>query len=296
MSGPAAVAAPAAPAYEAPASCIPDARFYDSARRRRPLLDEARNIHSYRGLVGLLVHRNLIVGYKRSILGVWWTLLDPLLTMVVMWGVFSTVFRVSTGGVPYVVYLLSGIIVFRFFEQGVLAVGASLMQSAPVLSRIYVPAETFSLAAAAAAAVTFLLSLGPLLVIQLAHGIGIPWTLALLPLPALALLALVMGAGLALASAAVRYYDFYDFAAVGLRLLGFLTPTFYPVDALSAKARLIVELNPLYSYLLVFRSLIYQGALAPWWAWLTVGGTSAAALVAGVWLFSRSWPRTVAML
>jgi len=277
-------------------TCIPDARYYDSARRRRPLLDEARNLHRYRGLLVLLVHRNLVVGYKRSILGVWWTLLDPLVTMVVMWGVFSTAFHMSTVGVPYVVYLLSGIVVFRFFEQGVLTVGASLMQSAPVLSRIYVPAEVFSLAAAAAAGVTFLISLGPLLVIQLAYGTGIPWTLVLLPLPTLALLALVMGAGLALASAAVRYYDFYDFTAVGLRLVSFLTPTFYPVAALSPHARLIVELNPLYSYLLVFRGLLYEGVIAPWWAWATVGGTAGGALVAGVWLFSRSWPKTVAML
>ena len=69
--------------------------------------------------------------YKRSMLGVWWTLLNPLLTVAVMWAVFSTIFRFEIpGGVPYVVYVLSGVMLITFFSQGVVASGSSIVDSA----------------------------------------------------------------------------------------------------------------------------------------------------------------------
>jgi ABC-type polysaccharide/polyol phosphate export permease len=270
--------------------------YYDSDVRRRPLISEARNLWDYRGLVRLLVVRDLTVRYKRSTLGVWWTLLNPLLAMVILWIVFGQIFRFSIPGVPYVVYLLSGIIFFNFFSQGVNASGSGIVNSSSILTKVSVPPEVFSVSAAAAAGANLLVSLIPLLLIQLATGTGIPWTVILTPLPILCLLGLVAGLGLLVASAAVYFYDVLDLTVVVVSLLGYLTPTFYPVDIVPESLRWLIVANPLYSYLEIFRGFVYQGVFAPTWMFVVMVGTSLVVLLIGAWVFSRSWKNLVVLL
>jgi ABC-type polysaccharide/polyol phosphate export permease len=160
---------------------------------RQRAISEIQNLWDYRGLVRLLVVRDLTVRYKRSTLGVWWTVLNPLLAMVILWIVFGQIFRFSVPGIPYIVYLLSGIIFFTFFSQGVYAAGSAIVNNSSILTKVAVPPEVFSVSAAAAAAANFIISLVPLLMIQLATGTGIPWTVVLVPIPILALLLLIAG-------------------------------------------------------------------------------------------------------
>ncbi len=269
---------------------------YDSDHKLSPLVDEASQLLRYRDLLRLLVARDLTLRYKRSLLGVWWTLLNPLLTTTVMWIVFSNIFRFPTGDVPYIVYLLSGVLLLTFFAQGINGVGVSLVSSANILTKVYVPPIVFAVSAALAAAVNFLVSLLPLLVVQVATGSGIPWTALLVPLLGLALLALVTGLGLLVAAAAIRFADTLDLVSILVVLVGYLTPTFYPVEIVPDKFRLVIELNPLYSYLRVFRGLVYEGGFGPGWAWAVVVVTSTASLVLGTWVFSRRWRSLAVML
>jgi len=275
----------------------PGLPVYDSADRRPPLLTEFANLRDHRGLLRLLVVRDLTVRYKRSALGIWWTMLNPLLTTAVMFAVFSQVFRFELPeGEPFVLYLLSGVVVAGFFAQGVIAAGSSIVNSAGILTKVYVPPEVFALAAATAAGTNLAINLVPLLVIQLVLGWGIPWTVVLVPLPALLLLALVTGVGLLVAAGAVYFYDVLDLTGVLLTLLGYLTPTFYPVTIVPDRFRPFIEANPLYGFLLAFRSLLYLGRVPPWYVWVTMGVTAAAALLVGAWAFSRSWRRLVVLL
>jgi ABC-2 type transport system permease protein len=270
---------------------------YDSARRRRPLVSELENLRLHRGLLRLLVVRDLTVRYKRSALGIWWTMLNPLLTTAVMFAVFSQVFRFQLPeGEPFIVYLLSGVILVGFFSQGVIAAGSSIVNSAGILTKVYVPPEVFALAAASAAGVNFLINLLPLLVIQLLLGVGIPWTILLVPVPAVLLLGLVTGIGLLVAAAAVYFYDVIDLTAVVLGLVGYLTPTFYPITIVPDQLRPLVEANPLYSYLLAFRNLVYLGRVPPWYVWAMMAATAVLALIVGLGAFSRSWRRLVVLL
>lgn len=271
--------------------------YYDSAQRRRPLVNEALHLWHYRGLLALLITRDLTVRYKRSVLGIWWTLLNPLLTSAIMYVVFSNLFRFNTDStVPFSVYLLSGILLVNFFGQGLNNVGVSLVSSAGVLSKVYAPPEVFAAAAAAAAAVNFTISLIPLLLVQIVTGTGIPWTALLVPVPVLALLLLVAGVGLLVATAAIRFPDTLDLTAVAVLLISYLTPTFYPLSIVPDRFLTIIYVNPLYSYLTVFRSLVYGGDAAPLWNWAVMLGTGIAALLVGTWTFSRRWPKLAAML
>ena len=270
---------------------------YDSDQPRRPIATELTNLWAYRGLLKLLVTRDLTVRYKRSTLGVWWTLLNPLLTMTVLWIVFSQFFRFDIpGDVPYIAYLLSGILLITFFSQGVIATGSSIVNSATVLSKVYVPAEVFAVAAAVAALVNFVISLIPLLAIQLIVGVGIPWTVLLVPIPAFFLLLLVAGLGLLVASAAVYFYDVLDLTAVLTQLVGYLTPTFYPISIIPERFLPLIYANPLYSYLTIFRGFIYEGAFAPTWTFVMMIGSSVVILLIGVWVFTKSWKNLVVVL
>lgn len=268
---------------------------YDSARRSPLLVSELANLWNYRVLIQLLVTRDVLVRYKRSLLGVWWTLLNPLLTMTVMLLVFSHVFRLGAGvrGVPYVVYLLAGVIVLIFFQQGVESVASSIVLNASVLSKVYVPAEVFSVSAGLAAAINLALSAIPLLIFQVVLGVGIPWTVLLVPLAVLALLCLVVGLGLFVAAIAVRFHDMLDFNRVILLLIGYLAPIFYPISIVPHSIRHVIELNPLYFDLVLFRNLIYGASLSSWQTWVAGFGSGIAMLAIGLWTFARSW-RTAA--
>lgn len=279
------------------AVATPALPVYDSDRRRRPVVEELANLRAHRGLLRLLVVRDLTLRYKRSALGIWWTLLNPLLTTAVMFAVFSRLFRFEMPeNEPFVVYLLSGVIFLAFFTQGVIAAGSSIVNSAAILTKVYVPPEVFALSAAVAAAVNLLINLVPLLVVQLVLGWGVPWTIVLVPLPVLALLALVTGIGLLVAAAAVYFYDVLDLTAVILGLVGYLTPSFYPISIVPPAFRPFIEANPLYSYLLAFRGLVYLGRIPPWYVVAMVTGTALVSLTAGVYVFSRSWRRLVVLL
>ena len=269
---------------------------YDSDTRYPPVVAELRNLYTYRGLLKLLVVRDVTVRYKRSVLGLWWTLLNPLLTTAIMYLVFSQIFRFEIpGGVPFSVYLLSGVLLINFFALALNAVGVSLVSSAGIITKVYVPAEIFAVSASVAAGVNFLLSLVPLLGVLLITGVGVPWSILLVPIPAVAMLLLVTGLGLLVATAAIRFHDTLDLVAVVVVLLGYLTPTFYPLSIVPSQYQWVIMSNPLYSYLTVFRELAYGAPGAPWWCWLVMMMTSIGAMSLGAWTFSRRW-RSLAVL
>lgn len=270
---------------------------YDSDQRRRPVITELRNLWAFRGLLRLLVERDLTLRYKRSALGVWWTLLNPLLFMGVLWMVFGQFFRFDMpGDEPYIVYLLSGILFITFFTQGVIATGSSIVNSSSILTKVYVPPEVFAFSSSVAALVNFGISLILLVIVQIATGTGVPWTIVLVPIPALFTLMIVAGFGLLVASAAVFFFDVLDFTAVLMQLITYLTPTFYPITIVPERFLPIVQANPLYAFLLVFRGFMYEGTFAPWWAFGVMIGTGILVLLVGAWVFTRSWKSLVVLI
>ncbi len=272
--------------------------YYDSDQNRRPLITEFRNFWRYRGLIKLLVVRQLTVRYKRSVLGVWWTVLNPILTIAVLWVIFSNFFgRGGTLDEPYIVYLSAGILLSTYFVQGVNSTGASIINSRNILVKMYLPPEIFALVTALAAAANFILSLVPLFLLQLLTGVGIPWTVILVPLPLVTMLMFVTGIGLLIASAAVYFRDVLDITRVLTSLVNFLIPTFWTIGILEGKSALIlVENNPVYSYLVSFRNLVYQGVIPERRFLIMMVVSSVVALMLGVYVFSRNWRRVVVRL
>lgn len=280
-----------------PVALAASTSVYDSAEVRRPLVNELRNFWGYRGLIRLLVRRDITVRYKRSVLGVAWTFINPLVTTAVMWFIFSEIFqRSERDSTPFIVYLLSGLTIVNFFSQGIVAAGSSLVNSRGILTKVFVPPEIFAMSASLSGAVNFAIMLIPLLAIQVFTGVGIPWTVVLIVIPALAMLITVVGIGLLLAAAAVHFYDVLDLTKVLAQLMTWLVPTFYPLSMIPDRFIPYIKANPLYSYLRVFRSFVYEGQFAEWWNFVVMGTTTVVAFGLGTWIFARSWKSIVARL
>jgi ABC-2 type transport system permease protein len=270
--------------------------LYDSTAPGSPVLTQLRELWRLRRLLRVLVARDVILRYKRSLLGVWWTLLNPMLTMLVMWAALSGIFHARGIGVPYIVYLFSGVIVINFFAQGVVAAGWSIVGSSGVVSKVHVPPQLFAVSAVLASGVTLVVSVVLLLALELVCGISLGLKALLLPVPLVSLLMLGVGCGLLLAAAAVRLHDVIDFTQVALQLLAFVTPTFYLITTVSQPVRTAIEANPLSQVVLLLRGVLFPDATAAWWTWAGSLGAGTFLLVLGTLVLARSWRSSVAML
>jgi ABC-type polysaccharide/polyol phosphate export permease len=248
-----------------------------------------RDILRYRDLVLTLVARELKVRYRRSLIGFVWTMLQPLLMMLVFYMVFSKLFRFNLPNYP--VYALAGILFWNFFSQSIVASMNSLRGNASLLQKLPVPKAVFPIATVISGVVNLLVALVPtlLIVIFLEHRLSA----ALLFLPVSILLAALftLGAGLLLSPLAVFFSDVVELIGVLLTVLMYLTPIFYPMAILPDRVRWVVRFNPLRSILEVFRDPIHYGKIPPLEHLAVSGAIAALALALGAFAFRRSSDR-----
>jgi len=219
------------------------------------------DIFRYRDLVRTLVARDLKVRYRRSTIGFLWTMLQPLLTMLVLTMVFSALFRFEIPNYP--VYALAGIMFWNFFSQSITASMNSLRGNAQLFTKVPVPKEVFPLATVIAGVINLLFALVPLFGLLLVTGHPVRPAVLFLPVAILVAALFTLGAGLLLSPLAVFFHDTIEMIAVLLTLLMYLTPLFYPMDILPEGFRWVVRFNPLRSILEVFRDPIYHGKIPP---------------------------------
>ncbi|HYG65129.1 MAG TPA: ABC transporter permease [Thermoanaerobaculia bacterium] len=250
-----------------------------------------KEILSYRDLILTLVARDLKVRYRRSALGFLWTMLQPLLMMLVFYAVFSALFRFSIPN--YEVYALAGVLFWNFFSQSIVSSMNSLRGNAQLLKKLPVPKIVFPLATVLSGVVNLLLALVPLLLIMLITGGLASLKPALLFLPVSILLAALftLGAGLLLAPLAVFFSDVLELIGVLLSVVMYLTPIFYPKEILPESLRWVVRFNPVRSILEVFRDPIYQGEVPPLTHLSVCIVIAILALVIGAVAFRRSSDR-----
>jgi ABC-2 type transport system permease protein len=248
-------------------------------------------------LIRLLVGRELTLRYKRSVIGIGWTLLNPMLTSFVLWVVFSFVFAGKLpDGQQYAPYLMAGIVLNSFFNQGLMISAESIASNAGVLTKIYVPPQIFPISVALAGLVNFFIGLIPLAIVVYISGQSIALTFPLVIFVGFFLALLVAGLGLSLSLLFIRFDDTRNIVNVLLMILTYFTPIFYPISVLSPRLQEIIVLNPLTSYLDCFRWAFSNNASATLNDWLYMGIAGTLAIVVGTFVFRKFWPRTVAML
>lgn len=218
-----------------------------------------RELYRYRDLIRALVARDLKVRYRRSAIGFLWTMLHPLMTMLVMTFVFSHIFRADVANFP--VYALAGIVFWNFFSQAIVAAMNSLRGNAALLTKLPVPKAVFPLATVLSGVVNLVCALVPLFLIMVLTGQPFSWSLAILPLSIVLAVCMTLGAGLLLSPLAAFFTDTVELVTILLTLLMYMTPVFYPVSILPPDLRWIVEANPIRWILDMFRLPIYAGTI-----------------------------------
>jgi ABC-2 type transport system permease protein len=258
---------------------------YDSARRRSPFTDEFFSLLRYRELLNQLVARNIKTRYKRSVLGIAWTMINPLMMMAVLAVVFSRMF--STTIEHYTVYLLASLTVWTFFSQTSSGIMTELIWGGKLLSKIYVPPSVFAISALGTSLVNMLLSLIPLFAIMLITGS--PFTLSLLFLPVAIVLncMFALGVGLMLARMAIFFADVLEMYQILLMIWFYATPIIYPIGIVTDERRYLLLLNPMYYMVEVFRAPIYAGTLPDLRVTAIAFAFAFGTLTVGWWYFTR---------
>ncbi len=259
--------------------------FYDSDRPRWALIEDITELLRYRSLLKSLVQRDLTVRYKRSALGFLWTMLNPLLIMLVMTIVFSRFFQFSIQHYP--VYLLAGLLLWNFFAQSTTVAMNNLVWAGGLINKIFIPKSVFILSAVFVGLVNLLLSLIPLALIMFFTGQPFSASLLFLPIPIFLAFVFALGVGLIVSTVAVFFVDVIDIYQVALTVFMYLTPLFYPVDIVPPQYLIFIHANPMFYFVELFRQPIYQNTIPEFYIILRAMVLAFGVLGVGWWFFTR---------
>ena len=251
-------------------------------------------MQKYRFLIKQLVDRDFKAKYKRSVLGVFWSFLNPLLNMAVQYVVFSNLFKFDIPNFP--VYLLCGNVIFSYFSESCGMALTSIVGNASLITKVYVPKYIYPLTRILSSLINLLISMIPLIAVALISGL-LPTPAYILALYVFVCLALFcLGMGLLLSAAMVFFRDIQFLWGVLTTIWMYLTPIFYPVSILPEGIKGIVEANPLYYYVTFVRTCIMDGVSPEPAMYVQCLLYAIAALVTGAWVFKKNQDKFVLYL
>lgn len=214
----------------------------------------------YLPLLRELVIRDIKVRYRHSVLGLLWTVLNPLLMMAVMTIIFSTLFRNSIEN--FSLYYLSGYILFTFFNESTTQALFSVVNNSTLTKKVYIPKYLFPLSKVVSALINLGFSFCALLIVMLLTGAPFYWTIVLSVVPALYMAVFCCGFGMILSTLFVFFRDIGHLYGVITLIWMYLTPLFYPEELLIDNGlEILLRLNPVYQNVSYFRMLIMEGTV-----------------------------------
>ncbi len=221
------------------------------------------NLKKYSFLMSQLILKDFKVKYKRSVLGILWSLLYPVLMMSVMALVFTNMFRFRMEGVNYLVYLITGLVIWNYFNEATQLGMGSIISSFPLINKVYIPKYILPLSKCLFVGINFLLSLIPLMLIVLftgnvAEGTKCYINIYYLIIPFIVLCAFMftLGVSYILSCFAVFLRDTIYIYGIMLTIWQYFTPLFYSIEILPGWLQKIFVLNPLYIYINSIREII----------------------------------------
>lgn len=247
----------------------------------------AREIRQNHELIWALAIKELHVRYKRSTLGFLWSLLNPLMMMVILTVVFSKL-AAGSGISHYSVFLISALLPWTFLAQALSYSVESIVTNGELLKKVYVPKSVFPVAAVVSNLINFLLSLGPLVLLLVVLRFPFHWTLLYLPVPLIGLALFALGCGFFCAAANVFFRDVSHILQIVLSAWFYVSPIIYSLDFVPQHYRLYLRLNPMIYELNGFRLAIYYGLLPTKASAALSLGVGVVATCVGYWFFRRT--------
>lgn len=248
-----------------------------------------RDLWSYRELFLFLAWRDILVRYKQAVIGVAWSVLRPLLTMVIFTIVFGKLAKLPSDGVPYPILVVAAMLPWHFFASAVSEGSNSLVQNASIISKVYFPRVIVPLSAVVVSLVDFLISFALLLALMLWYQFTPDWRILFLPAFLILAVAVSIGPILWLAALNVRYRDFRYVVPFLIQLGLFISPVGFSSSIIPEQWRLIYSLNPMVGVIDAFRWSALGGQTPLYVPGMVLSiATTVLLLVSGIWYFRRT--------
>lgn len=245
-----------------------------------------QNFLRFRPLLEELVARDVKIKYRRSVLGVLWTLLNPLCMMVILTIVFSNLFKFDIENFP--LYILSGQVVFNFFSGATTEAMSSIIGSAALIKKVYVPKYLFVVSRVFSSFINLMASFTALLLVMVVTRAELHWTVLLVPVPLFLLVFFSLGIGLILAAVTVKFRDVMHLYTVFTTGLLYLTPVIYPMAILPDWLYKVVMLNPLTNMLIMLRDVMINNMVFSWQSVVIASVETLILLILGLYIFYKN--------
>lgn len=246
-----------------------------------------RGLYDYRFLIKQLVSKDIKLKYRRSFLGYLWSILNPLLVMMVLVIVFSNMFRFEIANYP--AYLIIGQTMFSYMTEATNQSIFSITGNAELLKKVYVPKYVFTLSKVTSSLVNLLFSLGAMFVVFIITRVQFSFYMLLIPVVLVELYLFCLGLSMFLAQLSVFFRDIQYIYSVVTTAWLYLTPIFYPSEQLPEKLQKLVRIvNPMYHYITQFRTLVLAHTMPSTDTFIYGFGVAAIALIIGIWSFQKN--------
>ncbi|MDO3680299.1 ABC transporter permease [Paenibacillus ehimensis] len=243
------------------------------------------NFFKYKDLLKLLVMKDLKIKYKRSILGIIWSLLNPLLTMIILTLVFKELFRFNIEN--FAAYVISGQVLFTFFSESTSLAMSSIYSSGQIIKKVYIPKYIFPISKVLYSLVNMMFSFLAVIIVCIITDVSIKPTLIFSLLSIFYMMVFSIGVGLILSSVVVFFRDIEHIYGVLLTAWMYATPIIYPMDIMPNKFLFLLYSNPLYYFIAHFREGLLYGHIPSWELNFQCLNYSIITLLVGLYLFYK---------
>ena len=249
------------------------------------MFNSITRLQEHRFLFSELVKRDFKKKYKSTYLGMVWSVLSPLLTLLIMSLVFSNFFGRSQP--HYIIYLFSGNILFSYFNESTSNGMGSLLANAGIFTKINVPKYLFLFSKNVSSLINFGLTLGVFFIFCIIDGVTFTWAFFMLIIPIVCMVIFNLGVGLILSALFVFFRDMQYLWSVFTMLLMYLSAIFYTVDSFSPTVQKLFHLNPVYVYIKYFRLIVIDGTVPSLLMHLAAVGYALAAFGIGALIYKK---------
>jgi lipopolysaccharide transport system permease protein len=248
-----------------------------------------RDLWRYRELFYFLAWRDLLVRYKQTVVGVAWSLIRPLLTMLVLTVVFGKLGKMPSGGIPYPLLVYCGMLPWQFFATAMSESGNSLVANSNLISKVYFPRLIITVSSVITSFVDFLISAGFLVALMIWYRYTPPATIVFLPFFVLLVFAASLGVGLWISALLVQYRDFRIIIPFIVQFGLYLSPVGFQSGIVPERFRLLYALNPMVGVIDGFRRCLLGEQQYLYWPSLAASVIGVVALlVTGIWYFRKT--------
>lgn len=248
--------------------------------------DKQKNkLERYKFLFDELVKRDFILKYKRTVLGILWSVLSPLFNLLIMWLVFGKMLGSNVN--HYAIYLFIGQIVFTYFSEATNQSMTALIDNSSIFTKVNVPKYMFLLSKNVSSLINFSINVGVLFVFILIEGIPITANYLMLIYPLTIMIIFNLGVGLILSALYIFFRDMQYLWGIACQLIMWLSAIFYPIENFPAYGRNLFLLNPLYLFIRYTRKIIIDNTIPSIWFHLLMAGYAITVLVFGAFMYKK---------